>query len=311
MGEGQRAFKGVWICAAIWTHPDLSWIEKALLAEIDSLVSEGAPCYASNEHLAERMGVSVSRVNDMLARLQSTGFIIRVQYDGRATHRVVNPEYSSNPETAREWIRESARAKKESSRKRETRVPENRNSGFLKTGKQTSEKQEDRVPENRDAYIERVPKENTNREREETTTTRTSYEFNKQKGEQQSTQASSRCASLSVLSGGSQEPAAEASDEVGTAKARSDALAGALAKEFRLTGKQRQIVTEYCESHGQEYVLGKAEIVRSAPRKNAAGALLAALREDWQPPLETGERVDKAARLAASRAMAERMGWEW
>jgi len=52
---GERAFKGVWICAAIWTHPDLSWVEKALLAEIDSLVSDEAPCYASNEHLASRV----------------------------------------------------------------------------------------------------------------------------------------------------------------------------------------------------------------------------------------------------------------
>jgi hypothetical protein len=95
------------------------------------------------------------------------------------------------------------------------------------------------------------------------------------------------------------------------ANAQGDALALELGREFRLTGKQRQTVTEYCESHGQAYVLGKAEIVRSAPRKNAAGALLGALRQDWKPPVETGKRADKAARLAASRAMAARMGWEW
>ena len=91
VGMGERAFKGVWICAAIWTHPDLSWVEKALLAEIDSLVSDEAPCYASNEHLASRVNVSVSRVNDMLAHLQKVGFLVRVQYDGRTTHRVVGP----------------------------------------------------------------------------------------------------------------------------------------------------------------------------------------------------------------------------
>jgi hypothetical protein len=113
------------------------------------------------------------------------------------------------------------------------------------------------------------------------------------------------------LSGGAEELAPEASDELGMANAQGDAVALELGREFRLTGKQRQTVTEYCESHGQAYVLGKAQIVRSAPRKNAAGTLLGALREDWQPPVETGKRADKAARLAASRAMAARMGWEW
>lgn len=301
MAENNRAFKGVWICAAIWTHADLSWIEKALLAEIDSLVSEGCPCYASNEHLAGRMGVSVSRVNDMLARLQSTGFVVRIQYDGRVTHRVVNPNYSSNPETAREWIRQSARAKKESSRKQEIRVPENRNSGLLKIATQPSEKQEERVPENRDAYIERIPKENTNRKRENTTTT--TYEENKPR------QASlSHSVSLSVLSGGLEEPAAEAPDEAGT-NAQGDALARELGKEFRLSGKQRQTLREYCESHGQGYVLSKAEIVRSAPRKNAAGALLAALSEDWQPTVSIGTE-DEDGRPSYDE-LAERMGWEW
>jgi hypothetical protein len=44
MGGDDRAFKGVWICAAVWTNHDLSWIEKALIAEIDSLVRDEAPC---------------------------------------------------------------------------------------------------------------------------------------------------------------------------------------------------------------------------------------------------------------------------
>jgi hypothetical protein len=62
------------------------------------------------------------------------------------------------------------------------------------------------------------------------------------------------------LSGGAEEPAAEASDELGLANARGDALAFQLARDFRLTGKQRQTVIEYCESHGRAYVLGKAEV---------------------------------------------------
>jgi hypothetical protein len=310
-----RAWKGVWICAAIWLDPDLSWIEKALLAEIDCLVSELAPCYASNEHLAQRMGVSVSRVNDMLARLQSGGFVVRVQYDGRVTHRVVSPKYSSNPETAREWV--SAGVKKQSSRKRQIRVPENRA-----------------------AYIGKITEENTNRERKRTTTT--THDENKPMG------ASSSPASYgSVFGRGREESASSpvsksagndpdspqypaqddvspidreetepalAEDQDRTTRTRRPAAEGEsppggaalgleLAKEFGLSGKQRRAIGEYCRSHGEEYVVSKAELVRSAPRRNAAGALLAALREDWQPPVSMGDSN-------ANDDLAQKMGWE-
>ena len=79
----------------------------------------------------------------------------------------------------------------------------------------------------------------------------------------------------------------------------------ALSDEFRLSRTQKNAVAQYCESHGNEYVMGKAAIVRSAPRKNAAGALLAALREDWQPAVSIQNHHDRYDELA------QRMGWEW
>lgn len=42
---------------------------------------------------------------------------------------------------------------------------------------------------------------------------------------------------------------------------------------------------EYCDLKGEEYVRSKADVVRLQPRRNAAGALLTALRDDWQPPV--------------------------
>jgi hypothetical protein len=140
-----------------------------------------------------------------------------------------------------------------------------------------------------------------------------------------SSEASSSRSSLCVLSRKEDATAgalgncvggeAATDDSENTKEATLDALrnllAGKLAEEFLLTASQQQSVMEYCESHGEEYVVCKAEIVRSAPRKNAAGALLAALRDDWQPAVVTRESANKTARLAASRAMAERMGWEW
>src|SRR5262249_46956914 len=53
MGEEKRAFKGVWICAAIFLDERLTPAEKILLAEIDSLTSDDRGCYASNAHFAK------------------------------------------------------------------------------------------------------------------------------------------------------------------------------------------------------------------------------------------------------------------
>jgi Helix-turn-helix domain len=80
------------------------------------------------------------------------------------------------------------------------------------------------------------------------------------------------------------------------------ALGLELAKEFGLSGNQRQRLAEYCESHGVAYLEEKAQIVRSQPCRNAAGAFLAALREDWQPAvsIETG---------AMTGTMNWRKGW--
>ena len=298
MKENQRAFNGVWVCAAIFLDERLSPAEKMLLAEIDSLTTDDHGCYANNAHFAKRLGVAESRANHVLARLTREGYIVPVGYDGRVTQRVVAPEYSSNPVTSRRLIERHRRLAKNSSS--ELSHSEDSNSDLLKIATLNCRKEQPRTAKNSGAVLlEKVPTESTNRKRENTTTT---YEENKPE------QASSRCDSLSVLSGGLEEPTAESPDEAGT-NAQVDALARELGKEFRLTGKQRRKVREYCESHGQGYVLRKAEIVRSAPRKNAAGALLAALSEDWQPTVSIGT-VDNDGRPGYDE-LAKRMGWEW
>ena len=69
----------------------------------------------------------------------------------------------------------------------------------------------------------------------------------------------------------------------------------------------------YLASLGPEYVQRKVKIVKSQPRRNAAGALLAALRDDWQCLIQfkTGT-LDGPLRLEAyTRELAKRMGWEW
>jgi hypothetical protein len=89
-------------------------------------------------------------------------------------------------------------------------------------------------------------------------------------------------------------------------------LVDELVSEYGLSHKQCKIVTEYCESFGEQYVRSKAEIVQAQPRQNAAGALLAALRDDWQPPVQPNhEAPNQRARLDASRTLARQRGWEW
>jgi hypothetical protein len=44
-----RTFKGVWIAAEIWLDKDLTLVEKALLAEIDSFTGNGKSFMKSND----------------------------------------------------------------------------------------------------------------------------------------------------------------------------------------------------------------------------------------------------------------------
>ena len=72
------------------------------------------------------------------------------------------------------------------------------------------------------------------------------------------------------------------------------ALIDQLVREYGLSQRQREVVSEYCDSRSEEYVREKAEIVRAQPRRNAAGALMAALRDDWQPPVSTKAKTNAA-----------------
>jgi hypothetical protein len=167
MGEEKRAFKGVWICAAVFLDEKLTPAEKILLGEIDSLTTDDHGCYASNAHFAKRLGVTESRANHVVARLTREGYIVRVYYDGRISQRVVAPELSSNPATSRRLIERNRRLAKNNSS--ELSRLEDSNSELLKIATVTSQKEQPRTAKNSGALLlKRVPTENTNRK---TTTT--------------------------------------------------------------------------------------------------------------------------------------------
>jgi hypothetical protein len=102
-------------------------------------------------------------------------------------------------------------------------------------------------------------------------------------------------------------PAAQA--DPGLETATLDALA-AIAKEFCLTRAQELGLRAYAVREGLEYLIDKAEIVRSQPRTNAARAFLAALRDDWKPPKPVSPK--KPAKSKVKKVLQEPPAWrDW
>lgn len=77
-----REFKGIWIPAEIWLDKRLSFAEKHLFAEIDSLDGENG-CYASNAYLSEFLGMPVATLKRALKKLSDIGYIRADGYRGR------------------------------------------------------------------------------------------------------------------------------------------------------------------------------------------------------------------------------------
>jgi Helix-turn-helix domain len=136
-----------------------------------------------------------------------------------------------------------------------------------------------------------------------TTTTHPRLEKKLSQANEPTESSSSRRDNLAACLG--KEADSSCNESVGTSSADVSALTDQLASEFGLSRKQRETVRAQCESRGEEYVRSKARIVRSEPRRNAAGCLLAALRDDWQPPVLVGRSP------RASEDLARRMGWQW
>lgn len=73
-----RDFKGVWIPKEIWLNKELSIVEKALIAEIDSLDTEEKGCYASNEYLASFVNLSEGRCANVISSLKKEVLFINL-----------------------------------------------------------------------------------------------------------------------------------------------------------------------------------------------------------------------------------------
>ena len=76
MVKKNRAFKGVWIPKEVYLDERLTWSEKILIVEVDSL-DNGRGCFASNQYLANFIGVNRTTISTAISKLVKLGYIVR------------------------------------------------------------------------------------------------------------------------------------------------------------------------------------------------------------------------------------------
>jgi hypothetical protein len=77
-----RDFKGVWIPKEVWIDKELTWMEKLLLVEINSL-DNAEGCYASNQYFADFFNLSASRISEIVSSLVEKKYITsKLIYEG-------------------------------------------------------------------------------------------------------------------------------------------------------------------------------------------------------------------------------------
>lgn len=76
----ERGFKGIWIPAAVWLSKDLTLLEKAFFAEIDSLDNPPRGCIASNQYFSLFFDLSKEYVSKQISKLEAKK-LINCEYD--------------------------------------------------------------------------------------------------------------------------------------------------------------------------------------------------------------------------------------
>ena len=85
--DTNRQFKGVWIPKEIWLDNEITWMEKLLLTEINSLDNEDG-CIASNQYFARFFRVSPRQISKYVSRLEEKEKI-KVTQVGRNKRKIL------------------------------------------------------------------------------------------------------------------------------------------------------------------------------------------------------------------------------
>jgi hypothetical protein len=251
----------VWICAELWDQDGLSYAEKFLVAEIDSLTDKDKPCFASNEFLVKRLRIAPRYMNNMLAKLTADGFLHRLAFDGRSTLRCVNPEISSNPAAARQLIKKYSVHKNV---KAERRVHKNVKAEFTNELSLTSQKCEPEIS------IRETQKRNDDDQLK-----------------------------LHARVGANQSVVVVASSWPGDDDEPTE-IVEKLTEKLKLSHDQSKKVQFYLDQDGKGYVLEKAALTRSKDLRNAGGFFIRALEKDYREPVTNTEPPPPAKKKRVS-----------
>ena len=77
LSERKDAIQNIPFSSEIYFNPELNCTEKMLLCEIINIYKQHGSCYATNEHFAEFLGVKVSRVQQIIRKLEEENYLYR------------------------------------------------------------------------------------------------------------------------------------------------------------------------------------------------------------------------------------------
>jgi DNA-binding MarR family transcriptional regulator len=84
----KRDFKGIFIDKSLWLNPELSLQEICILREIMSLSTLKEGCFAGNQYFADFLGVSKTRISNLITELERRGFLTRKLKFAQGSKRV-------------------------------------------------------------------------------------------------------------------------------------------------------------------------------------------------------------------------------
>lgn len=87
-----RNFKGIWIPKEIYLDERLSWTERILIGEIESLDNENG-CFASNAYFSKFLRVSERTISESISKLKELNYISLDCFDGRKRKLKCNFKY--------------------------------------------------------------------------------------------------------------------------------------------------------------------------------------------------------------------------
>jgi hypothetical protein len=254
------------VMTSVWDDPDTqTHSELLVLLALADWANDDGYCWPTISALAAKSRLSERAVQQILARLTTTGRIERISGGGRGHANEYRVLITKKPEA--ETVNQIHRKQNT-----ESKTPNGIQPLGVKRVNLTAEKGELGAP-------------HTSYTRQKNNTTTSSLGSNDVCSSEKADGSSSR-----------------------------SSLAEDLRKVYGLSNSQQNVVLSFLESHGEDYVRAKWAIVQSQPRRNGAGALLAALQDDWQVPVgptQTNGPPDKDVRLAVAEVRARERGWTW